>query len=105
MGQSQIERGRRWTESKLVSTLRKRYFETHRGQVKSMPKNLEFLWFLCTVSPVIVLTLRTRVARHKARESEIAWKIAERYIFRAASDADAEPDPSGTSPLSMESRD
>jgi hypothetical protein len=71
-----------------------------------MPKNLEFLWFFCTVSPVVGLTLRTRVARHKARASEMAWKIAERYIFHCdASDEAAGPEPSGSSPHSMENTD
>jgi hypothetical protein len=42
--------------------------------------SVESLWFIFTVSPVVVLSIRTGAARHKARESERAWKIAERYI-------------------------
>jgi hypothetical protein len=34
MGHSQVERGSHWTESKVVSTQRKRYFGTYRGQVE-----------------------------------------------------------------------
>jgi hypothetical protein len=45
-----------------------------------MHSGIESIWFLCTVSPVVVLSIRTRAARHKARKCEKAWKIAERYI-------------------------
>jgi hypothetical protein len=45
-----------------------------------MHSGFESIWFLCTVSPVVVLSIRTSAARHKAKESEKAWKIAERYL-------------------------
>lgn len=45
-----------------------------------MHNGIESIWFLFTVSPVVVLSIRTNAARHKARESERAWKFAERYF-------------------------
>ena len=68
-----------------------------------MPRGLEFLWFLSTISPVVVLTLRTRAARYKAREREKAWKIAEQYIFnRAIPSAGGPLEPSCSSALGLE---
>ncbi len=46
-----------------------------------MHTGFEFYWFLYIVSPVVVLAFQTSVGRHKARQREKAWKIAERYIF------------------------
>jgi hypothetical protein len=46
-----------------------------------MHNGFESVWFLFTVAPVVVLSFRTNAARHKARESERAWKLAERYII------------------------
>ena len=45
-----------------------------------MHSSFESIWILCTVSPVVVLSIRTQAARHKAKECEKAWKIAERFI-------------------------
>lgn len=45
-----------------------------------MQSKFESLWILLTVAPVVVLSIRTNAARHKARECEKAWKVAERYI-------------------------
>ena len=45
-----------------------------------MHSGFDSIWFLLTVSPVVVLSIRANAARHKARESERAWKFAERYI-------------------------
>ena len=69
-----------------------------------MPKLLELLWILCTVSPFIVLTIRTLAVCRKAREQEEAWKVARRYIFGLAlSDASGPPEPAISSAQSLES--
>jgi hypothetical protein len=45
-----------------------------------MHNEIESIWFLFTVAPVVVLSIRANAARHKAREYERAWKFVERYI-------------------------
>jgi hypothetical protein len=68
-----------------------------------MLKGFELLWFVCTVSPVVVLAVRTRTVLHKARERERAWKIAEQYILRSTiPTVGGPPEPSRSSALGME---
>ncbi len=45
-----------------------------------MRDTFELIWILFTVSPVVVLSIRTGAARRKVRRSDKAWKMVERYI-------------------------
>jgi hypothetical protein len=45
-----------------------------------MRDSFDFLWVLFTVSPVVVLSIRTGAARRKSKRSDEAWKLVERYI-------------------------
>lgn len=46
-----------------------------------MRGHFESIWVLFTVGPMIVLSIRTNAARHKARRTEQAWKLAEKYVL------------------------
>lgn len=71
-----------------------------------MPKDLELLWFLCTVSPIVVLVTRTGKACYKAKAREKAWKNAERYIFAdGAPEESPSPEPSTSAALTLDCGD
>jgi hypothetical protein len=53
----------------------------HTEGNEAMNRNLELLWFLATVAPVLALSIRTNAARHKEREYERAWNIVAKYII------------------------
>jgi hypothetical protein len=69
-----------------------------------MSKSLELLWFVCTVAPFVVLTIRTHAVCRKAREQQRAWMLAEQYIFgRTIPGAGRPPEPSSSSALIVDS--
>ena len=68
-----------------------------------MSKSLELLWFVCTVAPFVVLTIRTHAVCRKARAQQRAWKLAEQYIFGGTiPGAGGQPKPTSSSTLSIE---
>jgi hypothetical protein len=46
-----------------------------------MHGRFESIWILFTVGPMIVLSIRANAARHRARRTELAWKLAEKYVL------------------------
>jgi hypothetical protein len=45
-----------------------------------MYHSVEIIWYLLTLSPVIVLSIRTNAVRSKAKESEKSWNIVAKFI-------------------------